>query len=297
METVFFKIQKNICMNNDNLSFIRQSIRYLGFGEAMTHNEQLELEMQKGVKEFQLKTAACFDEWSTIQATLYFRRADNYDMYYFNKYDAFLMYEGDPKRNRMQTFYISKGKGVTLKEAFNLLQGRAVYKNLIDPDGLEYNAWLQLSFSERTPNNTNYKIRHFGERYGYDLEKALANYPIRELEDDHMKQNLLYSLRKGNIHPVTFTKSNKVEKMYIEACPEYKMITIHSELTRMIQQASSPKNDPIKPAPTPPPDDPENPAGNGGIEEEEKNDEKEPYDRTRLNGSPVRKRSRASDSL
>jgi len=85
--------------------------------------------------------------------------------------------------------------------------------------------------------------------------------------------------------------------MYIEACPEYKMITIHSELTRMIQQASSPKNDPIKPAPTPPPDDPENPAGNGGIEEEEKNDEKEPYDRTRLNGSPVRKRSRASDSL
>jgi len=285
-------------MNNDNLSFIRQSIRYLGFGEAMTHNEQLEQEMHNGVKEFQLKTEACFDEWSTIQATLYFRRSENYDMYYFNKYDALLLYTGDPKRNKMQTFYISKGKGVTFKEAFNLLQGRAVYKNLIDPDGLEYNAWLQLSFSERTPNNTNYRIRHFGERYGYDLEKALANYPIRELEDEHLKQNLLYSLRKGNIHPVTFTKSNRIEKMYVEACPEYKMITIHSELTRAIQKPTSPKADPIKPAFTPPSDDPESPAGNEDIEEE-KNEEKEPpaNDKTRLNRSPVKKRSRASDSL
>ena len=283
-------------MNNDNLSFIRQSIRYLGFGEAMTHSEQLEQEMQAGVKEFQLKTAACFDEWSTIQATLHFRKAENYDMYYFNKYDALVMYESDPKRNRMQTFYISKGKGVTFKEAFNLLQGRAVYKNLIDPDGMEYNAWLQLSFSERTPNNTNYKVRHFGDRYGYDLEKALTNYPIRELEDEHLKQNLLYSLKKGNIHPVTFTKSNKIEKMYIEACPEFKMITIHSELTRAAHKPSSPKADPIKPASTPPADDAESPAGNEEIEEG-KNDEKEPYDKTRLNGSPVRKRSRASDSL
>jgi len=264
----------------------------------MTHSELLELEMQKGIKEFQLKTAACFDEWSNIQATLYFRKADNYDMYYFNKYDALLIYDSDPKRNRAQTFYISKGKGVTLKEAFNLLQGRAVYKNLVDPEGVEYNAWIQLSFSERTPNNTNYKVRHFGDRYGYDLEKALSNYPIRELEDEHLKQNLLYSLKKGNIHPVTFTKSNKIEKMYIEACPEFKMITIHSELTRIFQQASPPKADPIKPAPTPPPDDQGSPDGNEEIEEE-RNEEKEPpaNDKTRLNGSPVRKRSRASDSL
>lgn len=95
---------------------------------------------------------------------------------------------------------------------------------------------------------------------------------------------------------MTFTKSNKIEKMYIEACPEYKMITIHSELTRAIQKPYSPKADPIKPALTPPPDDPECPADNEEIEEE-RNDEKEPCDKTRLNGSSVRKRSRASDSL
>ncbi|HVU54692.1 MAG TPA: hypothetical protein VHD83_06530 [Puia sp.] len=284
-------------MNNENLNFLRDSIRYLGFGEAMANSEPLEEEMKSGVKEFQLRTAACFDEYSTIQATLYFRRSENFDMYFLNKYDASLVYDNNPNRNKMQTFYISKGRGVTFKEAFNLLQGRAVYKNLVDADGTEYNAWLQLSFSERTPSNANYRTRHFGERYGYDLEKALSNYPIRELQDEQLKQNLLYSLRKGNIHPVTFTKANKIEKMYIEACPEYKMITIHSELTRAAHKPPSPKADPIKSAPLLFPD-PEGPAGNG-EKEEEKNEEKDPPadSRPRINGSPVRKRSRASDSL
>jgi hypothetical protein len=285
-------------MNNDNLNFIRQSIRYLGFGDAMSHSELLEQEMQSEVREFQLKTAACFDEWSTIHATLYFRKSENYDMYYFNKYDALLVYDDDANRNKMQTFYISKGKGVTLKEAFNLLQGRAVYKNLIDADGMEYNAWLKLSFNERTANNANYKVRYFGDRYGYDLEKALANYPIRELEDENLKQNLLYSLKKGNIHPVTFTKSNRIEKMYIEACPEYKMITIHSELTRSIQKPSIPKTDPIDPAFAPLGDDTENAEENSEVEED-KNDERElpASDKTRLNGTPAKKRRRATDTL
>lgn len=275
-------------MTNENLDFIRQSIRYLGFGDAMAQNEQLQEEMQKGIKEFQLKTAACFDEWSTIQATLYFRKADNYDMYFFNKYDALLMYtDCDPKYNKAQTFYISKGKGVTFKEAFNLLQGRAVYKRLIDPDGSEYNAWIQLSFTERTPNNNNYKTRHFGERYGYDLEKTLANYPIRELEDDQLRLHLFHSLRKGNIHPVTFTKSSKIEKMYIEACPEYKTIAIHSELVRETQRPPSEKQDHVRPAaPTLFPD-PDSPAGNGENEDEKK-EEKDP---------PVRARKRRADSL
>jgi len=226
-------------MQKDNLQFLQTSLRYLGFGETIASNNLLEIELQKGSKEFQLKTAACFDEWSTMRATLYFRRSDNYDMYYFNKYDALLIYDNDPKHNRMQTFYITQGKGVTFKEAFNLLQGRAVYKNLTGPDGQEYNAWLQLSFCERTPDNTNYKLRQFGPGYGYNLEKILASYPIRELQDADEKLNLVLSLQKGNIHSVTFLKANKTEKMFIAACPEYKTITICSETAWIIQNRPS----------------------------------------------------------
>jgi len=229
-------------MNNDNVPFLRQTLRYLGFGEGIASSDQLEIEMQKGIAEFQLKTAACFDEWSTLQATLYFRKSDNLDTYVFTKYDAMLTYDASSQYSRMQTFYIKKGNGVTFKEAFNLLQGRAVYKQLMDVDDETYDAWIELDFTQRTPDNRNYKTHQFGAHYGYDLEKILASYPIQELAMESLKANLLLSLRKGNLHPVTFAKANKMETMYIAASPRYKTISICTEATRLYHMNHMTKN-------------------------------------------------------
>jgi len=223
-------------MQKDNLQLLRTHLRHLGFGEGVTGNDQLERNMQQGVAAFQLSTAACFDEWTTLQATLFFQKTENLDIYSFSKYTAHLIYPTAPTNNKMQTFYIKNGSGVTFKEAFNLLQGRAVYKTLLDTDGTKYSAWIQLSFTERSPDNSNHKVRQFSKAYGYDLETVLKMYPIRELQDADLKQNLLHSLQKGNIHPATLLKSNKTEKLFIAACPEYKTITIFSEIARLLQK-------------------------------------------------------------
>jgi hypothetical protein len=215
-------------MKKDNLSFLQENLRYLGFGETLPFNDQLAEEVEKSNREFQLTTEVHFDEWSKLEATLYFRRAGQQDMFFLIKYTAGLEYPDHPDFNRAQTFYIFKGAGVTLKEAFNLLQGRAVYKDLTGDDGEKYYAWIQLDFKIKTAMN-NYKTRQFRQAYGYDLEKVLNNYPIRELQDEELKANLIRSLKKGNIHPVTFAKPNKIDKMFIEACPQFKTITIHSE--------------------------------------------------------------------
>ena len=215
-------------MKRDNLSFLQENLRYLGFGETLPFNDQLAGEVEKDNREFQLTTEVHFDEWSKLEATLYFRRAGQQDMFFLIKYIADLQYPDNPDYNRMQTFYIYKGAGVTLKEAFNLLQGRAVYKDLTGDDGEKYYAWIQLDFKSRT-NTNNYKTRQYRQAYGYDLEKVLNTYPIRELQDEELKANLIRSLKKGNIHPVTFSKVNKIDKMYVEACPQFKMLTIHSE--------------------------------------------------------------------
>jgi len=223
-------------MNNGNILLLKEKLRYFGFGEGIASNDRLETEIQTGGAAFQLETAACFDEWSTIKATLFFRKSDKFDLYFFTKYDVLLMYDTDPAAARGQTFHIKNGCGVTFKESFNLLQGRAVYTSLWSSDDLKYSAWIQLSFSERTRDNTNYRVRQFGENYGYDLEKVLGTYPIRELQDEKLKMNLLYSLRKGNVHPVTFVKSNKMEKMFVEACPATKGLKIYSEAIRAVQK-------------------------------------------------------------
>ena len=48
-----------------------------------------------------------------------------------------------------QTFYLNKGKGVTAKEAYNLLEGRAVHKELTTKAGEPYKAWIQLDFENK----------------------------------------------------------------------------------------------------------------------------------------------------
>ncbi len=215
-------------MRKDNLSFLQENLRYLGFGETLPFNDQLVQEFEKNNREFQLSTEVHFDEWSKLEATLYFRKAGQHDMYFLIRYTAGLSYSEKPDFDRMQTFYIFKGAGVTLKEAFNLLQGRAVNKDLTSDDGEKYNAWIQLDFGSRTSAN-NYKTRQFRQTYGYDLEKVLANYPIRELQDEELKANLLRSLKKGNVHPVTLAKTNKIEQVFIEANPQFKTIIIHTQ--------------------------------------------------------------------
>ena len=222
-------------MNNGNL-LLKEKLRYLGFGGAVASSDRLDTEIEKGTAEFQLETAASFDEWTTLHATLFFRKSDNFDIYFFSRYTAHLIYDSSPTNNKMQTFLIKNGSGVTFKEAFNLLQGRSVYTNLWDSDDVKYSSWIKLSFSERTRDNINYRVRQYGEKYEYDLEKILGTYPIRELQDEKLKMNLLYSLQKGNVHPVTFLKANKVERVYVEASPATKGLKLYSEAIRALQR-------------------------------------------------------------
>lgn len=283
-------------MKKDNLSFLQENLKYLGFGEIPPFNDQLAGEIGKDQREFQLTTEVHFDEWSRLEATLYFRKAGQQDMYYLTKYTAELSYSDTPDLNRMQTFHIFKGAGVTLKEAFNLLQGRAVYKDLTSDDGEKYYAWLQLDFKVRTAMN-NYKTRQFRQSYGYDLEKVLVNYPIRELRDEELRANLIRSLKKGNIHPVTLDKVNKVEKMYIEACPQFKTIILHTQAvldTRMYLQKSLKERESVAFAPagqgTPP-------AGKGDEEDREKEEESSApvTEPVQVEGSMAKRRGRRSE--
>ncbi len=122
-------------MDSDNLAFLNDSLKYLGFGEKSFLNQHLEQCMARGDVDFQLFTEAFFDDDTKLEARLYFKKGDNNkrnknntEYYFFSRYDSLLRFIDHPERDRAHTFYINKGSGVTFKEAFNLLNGRAVYK-------------------------------------------------------------------------------------------------------------------------------------------------------------------------
>jgi hypothetical protein len=242
-------------MNQENLSFLQDNLKYLGFGDGGPLSDQLKEQIVKESKEFQLFTEAYFDEDSKLEAALFFRRGDLTDLYFFNKYQALLRYSGESMPERGQIFYISKGTGITFKEAFNLLQGRSVNKNLISMEGEKYNAWLQLNFEEKD-HHGNYRTKQYGARFGYDLEKVLAKYPIRELQHEETKALLIRSLRRGNLQLVSFIKASKTEKMYIEANPRYKTINIYPGETKPGEKNNRQPPPPLE-QPEPDPVDPD----------------------------------------
>ncbi len=219
----------------ENLQYLNARLKYLGFGENTTLNVVLEEEIKREKQVFDLYTEAFFDEETKLEAKLTFTRGKMGDRYFFDRYVALLRYPDDPEKEKQQTFHIDKGRhGVTLKEAFNLLQGRSVYKGLYRKDGDKYMSWIRLDFTEKTLSG-NYRIKYLFDRFA--LEKTLDAYEIRELESAVLKERIIRSLQRGNLHPITVSlKSKRLARKYIYANPESNSIVI---LTPAMSAASS----------------------------------------------------------
>jgi len=232
-------------MNEKNLEYLKDGLKYLGFGEKL--NQALEDKIKQQPTEFSLMTVGEFKKANgtdTVDYKLDFQKSTQTDMYFFNRYHATVKGE-DAAADKTQTVYINKNTGITAKEAYNLLSGRAVHKELVNAEDKPYKAWLQLDFNEKDKND-NHKIKQYHEAYGYKLEEVLKRHPIKEMENDEQKVKVLKSLAKGNTTAVTFAKDNKEEKMFIEANPKFKSVDIYDAQMRKVFQGAKEKQEPGK---------------------------------------------------
>ncbi|MFD2602951.1 hypothetical protein [Flavobacterium suzhouense] len=216
-------------MNEKNFDYLKDQVLYTGFGEAL--EGELRQNMEKQQPTFTLQHDAYYGD-SRVSAALNFRKSDQSDLYFFNSYKVQLQKEGK-EDNLEQTFYINRGSNITLKEAFNLMEGRSVNKDLTAKDGEVYNTWVQIDFKNSDAKGT-FALNHYHENYGFDLEGVLAKHPIKELENPKYKEDLINSLKKGNLQSATFVKDKGEVKQYIEANPQFKTINIYdSNLKRL----------------------------------------------------------------
>lgn len=210
-------------MNEQNFDYLKNQVKYSGFGDAL--EAPLKEQIQKGESNFTLKHQADFGG-DTINADLHFRKSTSTDMYFFNKYDLSLTKSGQEEPSINQTFYMGKENNITLKEGYNLLDGRSVNKDLVNKDQEKYNAWVQLDFKQ-TDEKGNFKLKQFHENYGFDLNKALESHPIKELKNPEEFNRLTDSLKKGNRQSVTFDMEGGEQKRFIEASPQFKNLNVY----------------------------------------------------------------------
>ena len=223
-------------MNQKNFDYLKDQVKYTGFGEGLEND--LKQKMEKGEPAFNVRYQTKYgNDW--VEAILNFSQSKQSDMYFFNSYKVSVQKENSADKME-QTFYINKGNNITLKEAYNLMEGRAVNKDLTNKEEQMYNAWIQMNFKE-SDNKGNFKLKHYHENYGYDLEAVLSKHPIKELLNPDFKESLLESLKKGNLQSVTFQTNGAEQKRYIEANPQFKTVNVYDSAMQKLDSRQSKK--------------------------------------------------------
>ncbi|MCX3265001.1 hypothetical protein [Pedobacter agri] len=218
-------------MNEENLGYLQNNLKYLGFGEQL--NAALKESIGKALPEFKLETSISMPDpvnkdkpelADKMSYALNFSRSKETNMYFFNNFEATLQ-RASGAEPLSQVFYINKGKGVTAKESFNLLSDRSVNKDVVLKSGEKANLWLKLDFGEKVDGK--FAMKNFGEKYGFDLSATIDRFMIADLEKPGFKDQLMKSLQRGNVHEVSFSKDGREIKGFVAANPQYKTLDFY----------------------------------------------------------------------
>jgi len=214
-------------MNTQNLDYLKESLKYAGFDTLL--NEQLQKHIEDKLPEFQLTHSTKIGE-DTMDYTLHFRRSETEEKYYFNTMDATLKKPGENEMGVSQTFY--QNQNITAKEAYNLLDGRAVNKTYFKHEKIgegddvqykrtdqTYNTWLELDFSKKDKHE-NFEINRYNEKYGFNVDRSLKELSLKDGDDTQAVDRMVKSLKKGNLIEAVANNNGTSEKVYLTANPK-----------------------------------------------------------------------------
>src|SRR5258707_7089410 len=107
----YYKLLNKVLMNTQNLEFLKDGLKYMGFGDKL--HADLETNINQQPTEFQLSLQGEFKKDGVSEKVDYkldFKKSDQTDMYFFNRYKATLKND-DPTQEKSQTFYVTKNSG------------------------------------------------------------------------------------------------------------------------------------------------------------------------------------------
>lgn len=237
-------------MKQENLDFLEKQLTYHGFDQDVRSAVKEELQsVQKPSHDmnFKIRISNWMDKNEIdVNYLLHFDRKG--EMVYFNHYIASL-------EDRELKINMRPGQNVTVKEAFNLLQGRSVFRSEISSrEGEKYSAWIKVDFSQKGDNGQP-KMNFYNQNYGFDLVTVLEKLKIKEMNDEKMRLNLIQSLERGNLQSaVMIDKKNNEQKLFIAAEPQFKNVNIYNPEGKKLflkSDIQSKKETPQQVAPTP----------------------------------------------
>ncbi len=213
-------IRKDNRKAEDNSQALHQQVQRAGFADM---SAKINEEMKQGHQQFSIPVSYYLNDKERLDHHLSFVK-DQSGVYQFDGYKTTLYNESKPDEKRQQYFRMNDEQRVNTTEAYNLLAGRCVHNG---------GTWMQLDFNDKDQQG-NFRIKQFHADYGYNLEKALQQLPLKELLNKSETDKLQSELKNGSRVSVSFVKDGKEQRFYIEANPQFKSVNIYDEHSRKI---------------------------------------------------------------
>lgn len=209
-------------INEKSYEYVKTQLFYAGFGSEIAG--PLREKLEQGETKFTLPHTKQFGK-DVVDSVLHFSTGDKNDTLFFNRYDMTLKQPG--KEELTQTYFVGQKYNYTLQERYNMLDGRYVYREQprlapkevngvtrMQPTEETYWAWKGLNFKE-TDKHGNF----LPKTMNWNLEKELAKYDLKQMNDTYDKRILISQLEKGNKAKVTIIKDGQEIPGYVAANP------------------------------------------------------------------------------
>jgi hypothetical protein len=215
----------NIMENNfDQEKYLKDQLKYLGFGEGEKLHKDLADGINSAEKNFEIK--ATTDKalpGNEVNFTLKFSKSEQGGVF-FNSYDAALK---NDKVDFSQNFKVNKEESFTAKEAINLLEGRAVKIEFNNPKTEQKEtAFVKLDLAKEKNQYGNYDFQSFHQNYGVDTKEIVEKSNL-VFDKPEYKDNVIKSLEKGNVVKVKFELDDKVIEGKAVLNPQYKNLNLY----------------------------------------------------------------------
>ena len=220
---------KEVEQKNQSLHDLVQRI---GFRDLSAKIDQ---QIRQGHEQFTIASSYYINEKERLGHELSFVK-DQSGNYQFEGYKTILQNESKPEESKNHYFKIQEGCKIDTTEAYNLLSGRSVQKE---------GAWMQFDLNDKDTND-NYRMKEFHCGYGYDLEKAVQQLPLKEPLNKTEANQLKDALKQGSCQCVTLIKNGNEHRFYIEANPQFKSVNIYDEHSRKVTLAATLGNKPME---------------------------------------------------
>lgn len=216
----------------DQVKYLKDQMKYLGFGE----DEKLHKDLEKGIKgkaqQFEIKTSSdkALPE-NKVDFILKFSKSDQGGVF-LNSYNAKLT--NDNKEEKSHNFPVSRENSFTAKEAVNLLEGRSVKIEFVNPKSNQTeSAFVQFNFNEPKTDKGNYYFQNFYKNYGVDTAKIVEKSNL-VFDNPEWKENSIKSLEKGNVVKVKFKENDQVVEAKSVLDPQNRNLKLYdNEMNRI----------------------------------------------------------------